>query len=114
MKLSERDFQILIHIIRHCHEVEAALKHFGDNKTDFVNNSVFLNACSVPILQIGELAKHLSDDVINASKDIPWKQIKGMRDFFVHDYQSMDKDVIWETIIHGVPELLEKCRNLLQ
>ena len=113
MKISERDYQLLSHIVRHCQDVHLAMQHFGEKKEDFLKDNVFLNACSMPILQVGELAKHLSDEIISRSPEIPWRQIKGMRDFFVHDYQSMDKDVIWETATKGIPDLLLKCQNII-
>lgn len=37
-----------------------------------------------------------------------------MRDFFVHDYQSMDKEVIWDTVVNGIPDLFKKCKALLK
>jgi uncharacterized protein with HEPN domain len=38
----------------------------------------------MPILQIGELAKNLSDEFRETNNDIPWKAIMGMRDIFAH------------------------------
>ena len=114
MNCSERDHQILLNIVRHCREVESALKRFGGTREDFMKDSVFLNACSMPILQIGELAKRLSPETMSSNPNIPWRQIKGMRDFFVHDYLSMDKAAIWETATKGVPELMNQCHALLK
>ena len=57
----------------------------------------------MPMLQIGELAKRLSENILEATKVIPWKQVKGMRDFFVHDYLSMDKEIIWNTLLVNIP-----------
>lgn len=72
MKLSDTDRQILQHIIRYCDEVLATVEMFGDDKQEFLQNFIYRNAVSMPILQVGELANHLSADFIKAhSDDIP-------------------------------------------
>ena len=65
------------------------------------------------IQQIGELAKHLSDDFINAHPDIPWRQIKGMRDWFAHQYLDMDAAVIWTVAKEDLPPLRAFCEEWL-
>lgn len=40
-KPSERDADILKHIIKYCDELEEAFQVFGDSEETFVNNSVF-------------------------------------------------------------------------
>ena len=114
MRVNERDGQILQHIVQHCNEIEATIKMFGKNEKYFKENFIYLNAVSMPILQIGELAKRLSDDFIKQSIDIPWKSIKGMRDMFAHQYHSMDKEIIWNVAIKHIPELNKKCQSILK
>ena len=89
MKLNTKDAQILEHIIKYCIDIQLAVEHFGKDETTFTHNPVYLNACSMPLLQIGELAKKLSNVFIASTPSIPWRQIKGMRDFFAHDYLQM-------------------------
>ena len=113
MKLRNKDEQILEHIIEYCIDIHLAIEHFGKEEELFINNPVYLNACSMPLLQIGELAKKLSDEFIAVSPNIPWRQIKGMRDFFAHDYRSMNKHVIWMTVINNVPALQIDCEKIL-
>lgn len=114
MKLENKDRQFLEHIINYCTDVQLAVQCFGEDETIFKNNPVFLNACSMPLLQIGELAKKLSKDFTNAHPEIPWREIKGMRDFFAHDYRSMNKHIIWITVIKHIPSLQQQCKSILQ
>lgn len=114
MKLNNRDEQLIHHIVRYCDEIECALLQFDRDKTLFISNPVFFNACCMPLMQIGELAKRLSDELLANNQDIPWKQIKGMRDFFAHDYLAMDKEIIWNTIMKQIPSLSMKCRFMLK
>jgi uncharacterized protein with HEPN domain len=34
---------------------------------------------------------------------VPWKNVKGMRDKVVHDYPEVDLDVMWDTLLYGLP-----------
>ena len=114
MKLENKDKQILEHIVRYCQEVQMAVNRFGRDEKIFSHDPVYMNSCSMPMLQMGELAKKLSDSFIASKPDIPWRQIKGMREFFAHDYHSMNKHVIWMTIINNVPQLQEQCEIILR
>ena len=71
------------------------------------------NAVSMPVQQIGELAKHLTDAFLETYSQVPWKQIKGMRTWFAHQYLGMDRDVIWEVIHEGIPPLKVFCVSYL-
>lgn len=113
MPLSFKEQQILEHIHRYCHEVKLALETFGYSKDEFAHNPVFLNSVSMPIAQIGELAKKFDDKFVRTYNHVPWKAIKGMRDIFVHDYHSMSKDFIWETAVRDIPDLSQQCETIL-
>lgn len=58
MRLKNKDKQILEHIIKYCIDIHLAVEHFGREEKEFANNPVYMNACSMPLLQIGELAKN--------------------------------------------------------
>ena len=37
-----------------------------------------------------------------------------MRNWFAHQYMSMDRDVIWEVIHEGIPPLKAFCEDCLR
>ena len=112
-KLSQKDYIILSHIARYCEEIEDAFSFFGKNEDEFKNNPIYRNAVSMPIQQIGELAKHLSENFISTHTEIPWKQIKGMRDWFAHQYLNMNLHVIWTTATEDLLPLRDYCTKIL-
>lgn len=114
MKVNDRDGQILQHIVVYCDEVNNTIKRFGKSKRSFETDYIYRNAVSMPILQIGELAKRLSDDFLKESTDIPWRAIKDMRNMFAHEYHSMNIDKIWETATEDIPILNKKCKQILK
>ena len=104
-ELSTRDAMVLRHMLKYCCEIDDALEYFGHDEALFMKSAVFRNAVCMPIQQIGELAKHLSSAFIEAHPQIPWRQIKGMRDWFAHQYMSMDNDVMWSVATDDIPPL---------
>lgn len=108
-----RDYQIIQHIFRYCEEIDEAMSHFGLDYTGFQKNAVYRNAVSMPVQQVGELAKHLTDEFISSNSEIPWKQIKGMRDWFAHQYLMMDSEAIWNTVVYDIPGLKNFCEKWL-
>lgn len=90
-----------------------AIEHFGKNHDLFMADAVYRNAVSMPVQQIGELAKHLSDEFLENNQEIPWKQIKGMRTWFAHQYMDMDATIIWDVAQEGIPPLKAFCEKYL-
>jgi uncharacterized protein with HEPN domain len=46
---------------------------------------------------IGEAASRVSRDYRTAHPELPWAAIIGMRHRVVHDYMSVDEEVVWRT-----------------
>ena len=50
------------------------------------------------IMIIGEAANLLTEDFRNTHPITPWRQITGMRNFLIHGYHQVEKDLVWEVI----------------
>jgi len=59
------------------------------------------------LLNIGELANHLSIEFKSAYPEVPWKNMTGMRNFAAHGYHTMNLDTIRNTAQTSIPELLK-------
>lgn len=110
---NERDITVICRILKYCIEVEKAIELFGKSLENFKNNAVFRNAVSMPIMQIGELTKHISDEFKASHTDIPWSVIRGMRNWFAHSYYGMDITKIWETAVDDIPVLRGFCEDIV-
>lgn len=70
----------------------------------------YREAVSMNLLQIGELAEHLSEDYRSQTRgEMNWSTIKGMRNLFAHDYGNMDEHAIWNTAVEPIQELKGFC-----
>ena len=44
---------------------------------------------------------------------MPWKDIKGMRDWVAHGYGTIDLDKVWDTALNGITPLKNYCKYIL-
>ncbi|MDD4274310.1 MAG: DUF86 domain-containing protein [Desulfobacter postgatei] len=59
---------------------------------------------------IGEAAANVPLEIQDLYVDIPWYQMKGMRNILIHEYFGVDNDVLWNTIQKDLPVLKEKLQ----
>ena len=86
--MNDRDRTVIEKIVKYCDEINQTHEFFQNDKEKFCTDDgfVYRNSVTMPILQIGELSKNLSEDFRNENATIPWKNIAGMRDIFAHHY----------------------------
>lgn len=114
MEVSLRDQEIIEKITRYCKEIDEAHAAFHISYDAFVSNSVYRNAVCLCLMQIGELANHLSNEFKETYREIPWRAIRGMRNVVAHEYGKIDTDTVWETAKDGVSELTQFCEQILR
>ena len=62
---------------------------------------------------LGEAVKRLSSEFRQRVPQIAWKEIAGMRDKLIHDYEGVDERRVWLTLRTNIPELLQAIDPLL-
>lgn len=106
----DRDTSILYHILRYCKLIENSIGRFGDSLEVFKSDMDYHNSVCMSMLQIGELVGKLSDRFTESTEDeIPWKQIRALRNICAHEYLSINYDEIFEIAHADVKELKEFC-----
>lgn len=87
--------------------------HTVENKSydEFVQDADMFDACVRRLEIIGEAVKRLSLEYKNGVPQIPWKEIAGFRDKAIHDYASLNAEIVWETIksdLTGLHQVLKR------
>ena len=68
----DRDRNIVRHILKYSDEVNTAHEDFDCcAREKFMSSSTYRNVITMPILQIGELANHLSNEFKQTYRQIP-------------------------------------------
>lgn len=111
--MDERTRKLLLAIIKHCNIIEETKMHFGNNYEIFKVNSIYQNAILTPVTQIGELVKRLPSEFKLENDIIPWRNISGMRDIVVHNYETIDKLILWNVVDVEIDKLKKFCMNIL-
>ncbi len=73
----------------------------------FESNDVLQNAIMFTFIQISENTNKLSDEFKTNHSNIPWNQIRGLRNIIVHNYEIVDGYIVYDTVKNGLPEFKE-------
>jgi uncharacterized protein with HEPN domain len=63
---------------------------------------------------IGEAMKNLSRELKAKHREVPWKDIAGMRDKLIHENFGVNLELVWETVKKNIPELEKQIYNILE
>jgi len=110
--LKDKDNRAIKKIIEYIDDIAGYT--LGTNYASFIQDKKTMSACAFGIMQIGELATELSDDIQIQNSAIPWNAIRGMRNRIVHGYESVDSMVLWDTIETSLPKLKSQLAGLIE
>lgn len=60
---------------------------------------------------LGEAATRIATEVpafVAAHPELPWQQMRGMRNRMAHGYFDINLDVVWETVRTSLPDLARR------
>ena len=111
---SERDNDIIAHILKYCKRIENYLIKIENNYAIFMSEDLYRDAISMCELQIGELSNHLSDEFKEQHKTvIPWSKIRAFRNILAHNYYNSDNEILWKVATVDVPAVRKFCEDVL-
>lgn len=80
---------------------------------EFNDNEVLSSAISFKFVQISENVKKLPNSVCELYSNVPWMKISGLRNRIVHDYGSIQLDIIYDTVKNDLPDLKKEIEKIL-
>ncbi len=100
----ERDLQSLLDMLQSAQIMMDYID--GRSKEELTTDLQLQDAMTRRLLIIGEASKRVSETTRQTLEKIPWIAINGMRNRLVHEYDDIDLDVIWDTVIKSLPLLI--------
>lgn len=109
--------QRLADYLDHMRQAAADATGFVDGMTreDFRQDKRTQQAVVMSLVILGEAATKLMDRhaaFCEAAPQIPWRNMRGMRNRIAHGYFEIDLDVVWDTVQQALPDVLLKLRDL--
>ncbi len=111
--MKSRDEEALREIVRLCTSGETLAGRGRDWYVSDAENVPGLAAESL-IIKIGENVARLSAEIIEAQPQVPWSQIKRMRDRLAHHYEGTDYDAVWDTLVGDLPVIRAQIEFVLR
>ena len=88
--------EILQKIVKHIDKIQQYCQ--GKDYQSFCEDTQLVEACVFNLSQMGELINRLDDAFIEQYAEIPWHQIRGLRNRIIHDYDGVNLKLVWEII----------------
>jgi uncharacterized protein with HEPN domain len=83
----------------------------GMSKDAFLLNEEKQYAVCMALLQLGEMAALIPDSYRDEHPDVPWRQIKGLRNIIAHTYSNIDAALIWTMVSEELPAITESLQK---
>lgn len=85
----------------------------GCTIVDLPNNRM-LNLALVRLVEVvGEAANQVSEFRRTLHPEIPWAEIRGMRNRIVHGYDNINFRILWDVITLDLPPLIDILERIL-
>lgn len=62
---------------------------------------------------LGEASVHIPAEVVANRPELPWADMRAMRNRVIHGYFDLNPKILWDTSTAEVPSLLHQLRELL-
>jgi uncharacterized protein with HEPN domain len=88
----------------------------GVSKDEFLTDRRTQQAVVLNLMTIGEAAARVVNECKEfaaAHPEIPWAQMRGMRNRMVHGYFDVDLSIVWDTVQSSLPELDSQLRKVI-
>jgi uncharacterized protein with HEPN domain len=91
-----------------------AMSHIADKTEESFYQDILCQDAVVRRIEIiGEAARRISPETQAKMTEIPWKEIIGMRNILIHEYDDVSIRVVWQTVNQQLPNLALMLESLI-
>ncbi|GAB4239042.1 MAG: DUF86 domain-containing protein [Elainellaceae cyanobacterium] len=93
----------------------AEIQEFTNEITfeEFQNDRKTIRAVLYNLAIIGEAVRSIPPDVEASHPEIPWGDVRGMRNIVIHEYFQVNLSIIWQTVQEDLVSLEASLQQLI-
>lgn len=100
--------------VQHIRERLAQVNEWADlGQERFDHDEMVRGAIYHSLMLAGEAAKRVSEDFRSQHPAIPWRELAGLRDILIHQYDGVDDGRVWEELRGRLPGILSSLDAIL-
>ncbi|MDB5402679.1 MAG: hypothetical protein JWQ55_4697 [Rhodopila sp.] len=111
----ERVEDYLEHIMQAIHRATRYIQHL-DSAASLRHSEQTQDAVVRNIEIIGEAASRIQlmlPEFVVSHPELPWIEMRGMRNKMIHEYFDVDWDIVWRTVRDDLPALRQQIEDVL-
>lgn len=82
------------------------------SKENFCSDRDMVDATIRRLEIIGEAVKNVPESFRERHKEVPWKDVAGLRDVVIHGYFRVDLETVWRIVKEDIPTLKQKIKKI--
>ncbi len=102
--------------LRHIIEAIEKIQRYTDGMSlsEFLDDQLTSDAVLRNFMVIGEAARYVPESMVAAFPEVPWADMRGMRNVVAHEYDRVRLVTIWATIHNDLPPLVPLLQRVLE
>jgi uncharacterized protein with HEPN domain len=81
---------------------------------DFATDRKTVDAVIRNLITIGEAACHVPEEISQKYPEVPWIEMRAMRNLVVHEYFGVSDKILWDTIQIDLPPLVPLLKDIAE
>lgn len=109
--MPQRDLAALADILE---ALDNVAEFVGDaTRGTFEVNRMMQGAVLYWLAVVGEACNRLTLEFRERHLEVPWREVTAMRNILIHQYGSVDLNIVWDAATHNAPELAAQVERIL-
>jgi uncharacterized protein with HEPN domain len=86
----------------------------GMSRSEFEADAKTAKAVVCNLGIIGEAARHIPKSTEASYPQVPWAQMRGMRNHLIHGYDVIDLEIVWHVLSDELPKVAALLEKVLE